>query len=144
MPKCTGYVSNMHMHIHTMHIQAYAYSYHAYPGISIHECLDMHTGAIPTWICMSIGYCMSVLCWIYIRTNIWKKPNSEYDYMHVRGSYPGSYLEFLIYLGNIGIKIGHTDVVSVPKCNNNKSDFNLVSKCEDKIQFNWKSVNLIY
>jgi hypothetical protein len=55
--------------------------------------------------------------------------------------YPGSYPEFSIYPGNTGIKIGHVDVESVPKCNN-KSDFNLVSKCEDKIQFNWKSVNV--
>jgi hypothetical protein len=62
--------------------------------------------------------------------------------MHIQGSYQGSYLEFSIYPGNTGIKIGHVDVESVPKCNNNKSDFNLVSKCEDKIQFNWKSVNV--
>jgi hypothetical protein len=62
--------------------------------------------------------------------------------MHIRGSYQGSYLEFSIYPGNTGIKIGHVGVESVPKCNNNKSDFNLVSKCEDKIQFNWKSVNV--
>jgi hypothetical protein len=62
--------------------------------------------------------------------------------MHIQGYYRGSYLEFSIYPGNTGIKIGHVDVESVPKCNNNKSDFNFVSKCEDKIQFNWKSVNV--
>jgi hypothetical protein len=27
-----------------MHLYAYAYPYYAYPGISIHKCLDVHTG----------------------------------------------------------------------------------------------------
>jgi hypothetical protein len=56
----------------------------------------------------------------------------------ISGYYPGSYPEFLIYPGNTSIKIGHVDFESV----HNKSDFNLVSKCEDKIQFNWKSANV--
>jgi hypothetical protein len=46
----------------------------------------------------------------------------------ISGYYPGSYPEFLIYPGNTSIKIGHVDFESV----HNKSDFNLVSKCEDK------------
>jgi hypothetical protein len=60
----------------------------------------------------------------------------------ISGYYPGSYPEFSIYPGNTGIKIGHVDFESVPKCTNNKSHFNLVSKCEEKIQLNWKSVNV--
>jgi hypothetical protein len=32
---------------------------------------------------MSTGYCMTILCWICIRMNIWKKTNFEYEYMHI-------------------------------------------------------------
>jgi len=63
----------------------YAYSYYTYPSISIHECPDVHIGtAIPAWIWMSTNYCMTVLCQIRKRMNIWKKPNFKYNYMHIR------------------------------------------------------------
>jgi hypothetical protein len=61
----------------TMHIQAY-----------IRLCMSawmcilviMHHAHI----CMSIGYCMSTLCRIHTRMNIYfLKPNSGYDYMHI-------------------------------------------------------------
>jgi hypothetical protein len=66
------------MHIHIMHIRAY-------PGISIQECLDVHTGMSNSHqIWMSTGYCMTILCQICIRINFEKKPNSRYDYMHIR------------------------------------------------------------
>ncbi len=90
MPECTSYASNMHMHIHIMHIWAY-------PSMSAQMCILVR--AIPTQIWMNIGYCMIILCQICIRMNIWKKPNSTYDYMHIR-VYSSSYLNFLIYLGN--------------------------------------------
>ncbi len=74
MPKCSNYASNMHMHIHIMHIQAY-------PSMSAWMCILVQ--AIPTRIWMITGYCMTLLCWICIRMNIWKKPNFKYDYMHI-------------------------------------------------------------
>jgi hypothetical protein len=39
--------------------------------------------AIPNQIWMNISYYMTILCQICIRMNIWKKPNSTYDYMHI-------------------------------------------------------------
>jgi hypothetical protein len=75
MPECTDYASNMHMHIHIMHIWAY-------PSMSAWMCILVW--AIPGRIWMNTGYCMTVLCQICIRMIIWKKPNSGYDYMHIR------------------------------------------------------------
>jgi hypothetical protein len=74
MPKCTNYASNMHMHIHIMHICAY-------PSMTTRMCILVR--AILTHIWMSTSYCMTVLCWICIKMNIWKKSNFEYDYMHI-------------------------------------------------------------
>jgi hypothetical protein len=74
MPKCIGYVSDMHTHIHIMHIRAY-------PSMSAQ--MWILVWAIVARIWMSIGYCMTILCRICIKMNIWKKPNSRYDHMHI-------------------------------------------------------------
>ncbi len=63
------------MHIDIMHIWAY-------PSMSAWMCILVW--AIPGRIWMNTGYCMTVLCQICIRMIIWKKPNSGYDYMHIR------------------------------------------------------------
>ncbi len=68
----------MHMHVHIMHIRAY-------PSKSAWMCILVR--AILAQIWMNTSYCMTILCQICIRMNIWKNPNSRHDYMHIRVLY---------------------------------------------------------
>jgi hypothetical protein len=75
MPKCTSYMLDMHMHIHIMHIRAY-------PSMTA-RCAYWY-GQFPPEYGLTPFIAWSFMQNMYLMMNIWKKPNSGYDYMHIR------------------------------------------------------------